>query len=91
MRTLAYDMIMKVAASLIALLALAVPASAQQAYCPYGQTCPNTNPVPFPILNPLAGLNLLNPGKLLPQQAQQPVLQPTTPTPPPVMPPEPPH
>ena len=76
---------MKLKLAFAALLAFAGPACAQQAYCPYGQTCQNTNPVPFPVINPLAGLNVLNPGKVL--QAPQPVLQPTTPTPPPVMPP----
>ena len=77
---------MKLKLALAALLAFAAPASAQQAYCPYGQNCQNTPPVPFPVINPLAALNVLNPGKVL-QPAQQPVLQPTTPTPPPVMPP----
>ena len=84
--------------ALAALLALALTtfvgaASAQQAYCPYGQSCqngnPNGTPVPFPVINPLAGLNVMNPGKLLQPQQQQPdqVYRPTTPTPPPVMPP----
>ena len=75
---------MKLKLALAALLALAGPASAQQAYCPYGQTCPNTPAVPFPVINPLAGLNQL---KTQQQLTQPPVLQPTTPTPPPVMPP----
>jgi hypothetical protein len=79
---------MKLKLALAALLAITAPASAQQAYCPYGQTCQNNNPVPFPVINPLGGLNVLNPGKVLQQQpAPQPVLRPTTPTPPPVMPP----
>ena len=49
--------------ALAALLAVTGPASAQQAYCPYGQTCQNNNPVPFPVINPLAGLDVLNPNK----------------------------
>ena len=84
---------MKLKLAFAVLLGFAAPASAQQqAYCPYGQTCqngnPNGTPVPFPVINPVAGLNVLNPGKLLPQQ-QSPaqIYRPTTPTPPPVLPP----
>ncbi len=76
---------MKLKLAFAGLLALAVPAAAQQAYCPYGQTCQNNNPVPFPVINPLGGLNVLNPNKT--QQQPAPVLRPTTPTPPPVLPP----
>jgi hypothetical protein len=83
---------MRLKPALAALLVMAIPASAQQAYCPYGQTCQNNNqnnnPVPFPVINPLGGLDVLNPNKTQ-QPAPQPVLRPTTPTPPPVMPPEP--
>ena len=25
--------------------------------CPYGQTCQNAPPVPFPVINPVQGLN----------------------------------
>ena len=87
---MAYGRIMKSAFIFAALLAMALvsslgAASAQQAYCPYGQTCQNNNPVPFPVINPLAGLNVLNPTK--PQPAPQPIYRATTPTPPPVLPP----
>ncbi len=70
-----------------ALVSVVGAASAQQAYCPYGQPCQNGNPVPFPVINPLAGLVILNPSQ--PQQQQQPdqTYRPTTPTPPPVLPP----
>ena len=95
---LAYNDAMKLKFAFAALLALAPmsfvgPAVAQQAYCPYGQTCqngnPNGTPVPFPVINPFAGLNVLNPGKLLQPQQQPPdqIYRPTTPTPPPVLPP----
>jgi len=33
------------------------PAWAQPtAFCPYGQTCQNAPPVPFPVINPVQGL-----------------------------------
>jgi hypothetical protein len=85
---------MKLKLAFAALLALAPtsfagPAAAQQAYCPYSQTCqngnPNGTPVPFPVINPFAGLNVLNPGKLLQQQQPDQIYRPTTP--PPVLPP----
>jgi hypothetical protein len=81
---------MKLKLAFAVLLALTTPALAQQAYCPYGQPCqngnPNGNPVPFPVINPLAGLNVLNQGKT---QQQPDKYRPTTPTPPPVLPPQP--
>jgi hypothetical protein len=44
--------------ALIGVLAAAAPATAQPtAFCPYGQTCPNTPSVPFPVINPVQGLN----------------------------------
>jgi hypothetical protein len=68
-----------------ALLFAATPAMAQ--YCPYGQTCQNQNPVPFPVINPLQGLN-----NILPQKNSQPpppaAYAPIA-TPPPVLPPSP--
>jgi len=76
------------------LLAAAVPAAAQvQPACGVGQSCPNGNQVPFPVVNPMQGLaNILN----LPQHNNQPPreqqpmsasgLAPIA-TPPPVLPP----
>ena len=52
---------MRLAITLALLFAAATPAMAQ--YCPYGQTCQNSNPVPFPVINPLQGLNNLLPQK----------------------------
>ncbi|MEO8300650.1 MAG: hypothetical protein ABI608_02585 [Rhizomicrobium sp.] len=75
---------MKLAIALTLLFAAATPAMAQ--YCPYGQTCQNPNPVPFPVINPLLGLN-----NLLPQKNNQPPPPPAAyapvATPPPVLPP----
>jgi hypothetical protein len=80
---------MKIKIALCALF-LATPALAQQApVCGYGQACPPGGvQVPFPVVNPFQGLNVLN------QQLrqQQPPPSPTgyqapVATPPPVLPP----
>jgi hypothetical protein len=75
---------MRLAVALVLLIATAAPAMAQ--YCPYGQTCQNKNPVPFPVINPLQGLN-----NILPQKDNQPATPPAAyapvATPPPVLPP----
>jgi hypothetical protein len=76
---------------LTVLLAATVPAVAQPtAFCPYGQTCQkNAPPVPFPVINPVQGLNnVLN----LPQRNITPPPPPAMgyapiATPPPVLPP----
>jgi len=74
------------------LLTAAAPAAAQvQPACGAGQTCPNGNQVPFPVINPMQGLaNVLN----LPRQNNQPPPPPMSAnglapiaTPPPVLPP----
>jgi hypothetical protein len=70
-------------AVVLALLFAATPAMAQ--YCPYGQTCQNKNPVPFPVINPLQGLNNILPQKDNPPQP--PVAYAPVATPPPVLPP----
>jgi len=66
------------------------PAWAQPtAFCPYGQTCQNAPPVPFPVINPVQGLNNV---LTLPLRNNQP--PPATAysapiaTPPPVLPPQ---
>jgi hypothetical protein len=77
----------------LTLLAASTAAAVAQsgAYCPYGQTCQNSNPVPFPVINPVQGLNNI---LTLPQRDNQPPSsQPPAwayapiATPPPVMPP----
>ena len=78
--------------TLTILLAAAVPALAQPtAFCPYGQTCQNAPPVPFPVINPVQGLNNL-PTHLL-GKSQTPPPPPAVgyapiATPPPVLPPD---
>ena len=83
---------MRLKLALAFLLAAAVPAAAQiQPACGVGQSCPNGNQVPFPVVNPVQGLanvlNLTHPNN--PPQ-QQPMsangLAPIA-TPPPVLPP----
>jgi hypothetical protein len=76
---------MKLAVALVLLFAAATPAMAQ--YCPYGQTCQNRNPVPFPVINPLQGLNNILPQKNNPPPPQPPVAYAPGATPPPVLPP----
>ena len=75
--------------AVVALGSLAVPAGAQQAFCPYGQPCQGANPVPFPVINPAQGLSNVLTYPL--RQNQPPPPQPlwTAPiaTPPPVLPP----
>jgi len=62
------------------------------AFCPYGQTCQNGAPsVPFPVINPLQGLNNVLP--LPPRNTQQASPPPAIgyapiATPPPVLPPQ---
>ena len=43
----------------LAFLFAATPVLAQvpRPFCPYGQTCQNQAPVPFPVINPVQGLN----------------------------------
>ena len=51
---------MKLALGLLlaAITSALTPAWAQPtAFCPYGQTCQNAPPVPFPVINPVQGLN----------------------------------
>jgi hypothetical protein len=82
---------MRLTLALAFLLTAAVPALAQvQPACGVGQSCPNGNQVPFPVVNPMQGLsNVLT----LPLQNNQP--PPPSPlygyapiaTPPPVLPP----
>ncbi|HWM61337.1 MAG TPA: hypothetical protein VNN98_04255 [Rhizomicrobium sp.] len=81
---------MRVAFTLAALLAFMAPAMAQPTIvCGYGQPCPNGNPVPFPVINPVQGLsNVLT----YPLRRNQPPPPPTwaqapIATPPPVLPP----
>ena len=74
----------------LALLFAATPALAQvpQPYCPYGQTCQNRDPVPFPVINPVQGLNNI---LTLPLRNNEPPPPPNSyapiATPPPVLPP----
>jgi hypothetical protein len=80
----------------LAVLFLATPVLAQPtaptAFCPYGQTCQSGAPsVPFPVINPVQGLN--NVLTLPLQNNQPPPPQPGTgyapiATPPPVLPPQ---
>ena len=82
---------MRLTLALAFLLTAAVPALAQvQPACGVGQSCPNGNQAPFPVVNPMQGLsNVLT----LPLQNNQP--PPPSPlygyapiaTPPPVLPP----
>jgi hypothetical protein len=80
---------MKLKLVLVVLLASALPAAAQvPPTCGTGQSCPNGNQVPFPVVNPMQGLsNILT----LPQRNNRP--PPPTygyapiATPPPVLPP----
>jgi len=72
-------------------LLAASPALAQvpQPYCPYGQNCQNRAPVPFPVINPVQGLNNI---LTLPLNNNQPPAPPPNSyapiaTPPPVLPP----
>jgi len=68
------------------------PAWAQPtAFCPYGQTCQNAPPVPFPVINPVQGLrNALTLPLGQDQQAPPPPAVGYAPiaTPPPVLPPD---
>jgi len=75
---------MRLIVALVLLIAAATPAMAQ--YCPYGQTCQNRPPVPFPVINPLGGLNNILPRKDNPPP-QPPVAYAPVATPPPVLPP----
>ena len=82
---------MRLVLSLAFLLGATSLAMAQPtAFCPYGQTCQkNVPPVPFPVINPVQGLNnVLN----LPQRNTPPPPPPAVgyapiATPPPVLPP----
>jgi len=77
--------------ALMAVVAATVSAAAQPtAFCPYGQSCQNAPPVPFPVINPMQGLNNLT----LPLRNNQPPPPPPATgyapiaTPPPVLPPD---
>ena len=48
---------LKLHAALMAFFFAAGPTAAQQAVCANGQPCPNSEPVPFPVINPAKGLN----------------------------------
>ena len=77
---------MKLLPALAVLIATASPVLAQTVVCPYGRTCNGKPAVPFPVINPLQGLN-----NLLPRPQQQPPSPPPAAyapiaTPPPVMP-----
>ena len=77
---------MKVFIALIALI-VATPCMAQTVVCPYGQTCNGAPAVPFPVINPLQGLNVLTrPLRQNQPPPQQPIYRAPVPTPPPVMP-----
>ena len=76
----------------LAFLFAAAPALAQapRPYCPYGQTCQNQTPVPFPVINPVQGLNNI---LTLPLKNNEPPPPPPgsyapIATPPPVLPPQ---
>ena len=82
---------MRMVSVLAVLLAATVPAMAQPTvFCPYGQTCQkNAPPVPFPVINPVQGLNNI---LTLPQRNAPPPPPPAVgyapiATPPPVLPP----
>lgn len=76
----------------LVLLFAAAPALAQvpRPYCPYGQTCQNQQPVPFPVINPVQGLNniLTLPLKNNEPAAPPPAAYAPIATPPPVLPPQ---
>jgi len=79
----------------LAALFLATPVLAQPtaptAFCPYGQTCQNSTPsVPFPVINPVQGLNNVLTLPLRNNQPPPPANLYTAPiaTPPPVLPPQ---
>jgi len=80
---------MRLAVALVLLFA-ATPALAQapQAYCPYGQTCQNRDPVPFPVINPLQGLNNILTLPLKNNEPPPPAAYAPIATPPPVLPPQ---
>lgn len=73
----------------LALLFAATPALAQvpQPYCPYGQTCQNQPPVPFPVINPVQGLNNILTLPLRNNAPPPPMSYAPIATPPPVLPP----
>ena len=73
----------------IAALLLAAPAMAQPTtVCGYGQPCPNGNPVPFPVINPVQGLSNVITYPLRRDQPPPPAwAQAPIATPPPVLPP----
>jgi hypothetical protein len=73
----------------LALLLAASPALAQvpRPYCPYGQTCQNQPAVPFPVINPVQGLNNILTLPLKNNEPPPPAAYAPIPTPPPVMPP----
>jgi hypothetical protein len=79
---------MRLLIALAVLVSAAAPAAAQQAVCGYGQACPNGNPVPFPVINPMQGLSnvLTNAQRQNQPPAPNPAYAPIA-TPPPVMPP----
>ena len=79
----------------LAALFLATPVLAQPtaptAFCPYGQTCQNSTPsVPFPVINPVQGLNNVLTLPLKNNQPPPPTNLYSAPiaTPPPVLPPQ---
>jgi hypothetical protein len=80
---------MRLTLAIAALFAVTVPAAAQQAFCPYGQTCQTGNPVPFPVVNPAQGLSnvLTYPLRQNMPPPPPPVYAAPIATPPPVMPP----
>ncbi|HWU54149.1 MAG TPA: hypothetical protein VN175_01525 [Rhizomicrobium sp.] len=77
---------------LVAVTALTATAAWAQptAFCPYGQTCQNAPSVPFPVINPVQGLNnvlTLPLGKSQPPPPPPAVGYAPIATPPPVLPP----
>ena len=71
----------------LTILIFATPVVAQTVVCPYGQTCNGAPAVPFPVINPLQGLNVLaTPLRQNQPPQQQPIYTAPIPTPPPVMP-----
>jgi hypothetical protein len=74
----------------LALLAVSGANAAAQptAFCPYGQTCQKSNPVPFPVINPVRGLsNILTDPSHRDQQLPPGWNYAPIATPPPVLPP----
>jgi hypothetical protein len=72
-------------------LAATAPAAAQTAFCPYGQTCKDAPPVPFPVINPVQGLSnvlTLPLGKSQPPPPPPAVGYAPIATPPPFLPPD---